>query len=347
MSKPDRACPDCSSNSISLDRREFIKSAGAAVAAAGTLPLWAQAADTTKGSPPETAVKALYETLKPEQKSKMCHDWDYVHPKMGLLRTRISNNWHINDIQINSDFYSQDQKQLIREVFNGIIHPDWHARIEQQLEDDAGGYGNEQNIAIFGKPGDGKFELVMTGRHMTIRCDGNSTEQVAFGGPIFYGHDPLGSFNETKDHPQNVFWPQALEANRVFEMLSGKQRELALVKKRQREQEVAFRGTSGQIPGIPISELSADQKSQVQKTLSKLIEPYRQDDRDEALACLKAQGGIDKCSLAFYQDGDIGNDGVWDCWRLEGPAFVWYFRGEPHVHVWVNVAADPSVKLNA
>jgi len=44
---------------------------------------------------------------------------------------------------------------------------------------------------------------------------------------------------------------------------------------------------------------------------------------------------------------DIGNDKVWDNWRLEGPSFVWYYRGAPHVHVWVNVADDPSVKLNA
>ena len=33
--------------------------------------------------------------------------------------------------------------------------------------------------------------------------------------------------------------------------------------------------------------------------------------------------------LTFYEDGDIGNDKVWDCWRLEGPSFVWYFRGSP------------------
>ena len=25
---------------------------------------------------------------------------------------------------------------------------------------------------------------------------------------------------------------------------------------------------------------------------------------------------------------------------------VWYFRGEPHVHVWVNVAADAGFKIN-
>ena len=39
---------------------------------------------------------------------------------------------------------------------------------------------------------------------------------------------------------------------------------------------------------------------------------------------------------------------VWDRFRLEGLAFVWYFRGAPHVHVWVHVAAaDAGVQLNA
>ena len=64
-------------------------------------------------------------------------------------------------------------------------------------------------------------------------------------------------------------------------------------------------------------------------------------------ACLKKQGGLDNCSLAFYQDGDIGDDGVWDNWRLEGPSFVWYFRGSPHVHMWVNIGDSAEVKLNA
>ena len=85
----------------------------------------------------------------------------------------------------------------------------------------------------------------------------------------------------------------------------------------------------------------------MQEVLRKLVEPFRQGDRDEALACLQKQGGIDACSLAFFQEGDLGKDKVWDNWRLEGPSFVWHFRGAPHVHVWVNVADDPSPKLNA
>jgi len=72
----------------------------------------------------------------------------------------------------------------------------------------------------------------------------------------------------------------------------------------------------------------------MQKVLSSLIEPFRKDDQDEALRCLTKQGGLDACSLAFFTEDDIGRDEVWDNWRLEGPSFVWYFRGAPHVHVW-------------
>jgi hypothetical protein len=327
-----------------------LRTAGIVGAAAST-GLWTPgrswAADTTpSGSAPESLVKVLYEALKPEQRAKVCYEWDHQDPKRGLLRTHVANNWKINDEEIAGDFYTADQQDIIRKIFEGIIQPDWHKRIYQQLDDDAGGYGNDQSIAIFGVPGSGKYEFVMTGRHMTLRCDGDSSDSVAFGGPIFYGH-AADSFNEGPTHPGNVFWPQAVAANKVYTMMDEKQRKVALVDKLPAENKVSFRGDAGGFPGIPVTELSSDQREELQKVLQVLVEPYRQSDRDEVINCLKAQGGLDKCSLAFYKDGDIGNDKVWDCWRLEGPAFVWYFRGTPHVHVWVNVASDPSVKLNA
>jgi hypothetical protein len=322
-----------------------LKSAGAAALAVGAAPLVARAVDIPAGSTPESVSKLLYESLTPEQKKVIAFEWDHMDKERGLLRTRIANNWKITEPNITSDFFTSDQQAMIKHIFEHIIQPDWHDRIYKQLEDDAGGYGNDQSIALFGTPGE-KFEFVMTGRHMTLRCDGNSAEHVAFGGPIFYGHAAKG-FNEEPNHPGNVFWHQALAANKVFEMLDGKQREKALLAKLPREQDSGFRGADGQYPGIAVKELASDQQSLVQEVLQKLIEPYRQVDRDEVLKCLNAQGGLEKCALAFYSDGDVGNDKVWDCWRLEGPSFVWYFRGAPHVHVWVNVADDPSVKLNA
>ncbi|MBX9787955.1 MAG: DUF3500 domain-containing protein [Pirellulales bacterium] len=350
MSSNERTCPDCSSPAPGLVRRDFLKVASVAVGAASAWPLVSRAADDAAAvsapSAPESLVKVLYDKLTPGQREKVCYSWDHVDPKRGLLRTRVENNWHINDLVINSEFFTDEQRDLIRKIFEGIVQPDWIAKFDQQLEDDAGGFGNDQNIAIFGTPGEGKFQFVMTGRHMTVRCDGNSAEHVAFGGPIFYGHAARG-FNEAADHPGNVFWPQALAANHLYGMLDGRQQKLALVEKTPREQANAFRKGGEAAPGISVSELSTDQKDELQKVLAKLVEPYRQGDRDEVVSCLKAQGGLDRCALAFYKEGDVGNDGRWDCWRLEGPAFVWYYRGAPHVHVWVNVADDPSVAYNA
>ena len=340
MPRSPRDCSDCSS----VDRRTFLKTAGA-LTVAGGLPVWAVAKDSAPAAP-ESLVKQLYDVLSEEQRKQVCYAWDHVDKERGLLRTFVANNWNINDKEILGDFYTDDQRDLSRGIYEGVLNPDWIKKVDKQLEDDAGGYGNDQSIAIFGKPGDGKFEFVMTGRHMTLRCDGNSADHVAFGGPIFYGH-AASSFDEEPTHPGNVYWEQALAANKVFEMLDGKQRKLALLDKSPREQDAGFRGSSDELPGIRASELSSDQFAELQTTLAKLLEHYRHADQTEALECLKAQGGLEKCSLAFYADSDVGSDKVWDNWRLEGPSFVWYFRGNPHVHVWVNVANDPSVKLNA
>jgi Protein of unknown function (DUF3500) len=334
----------------SVTRREFLKIAaagGGAVLGGG----WT--ASATAGSPaqspaPETVVARLYKSLSDDQKKQIAFPWDYVATSnnRGLLRTRVAANWRITEPKIKSDFYTPEQQQMIREVFEGIIHSDWHARFDKQLADDDEGFGTNQRIAIFGTPDEDKFEFVLTGRHMTIRCDGNSAEHVALGGPIFYGH-AAEEFNEKPDHPGNVFWHQALAANRVYQMLDGKQRKLALIANEPKESAVSFQGSDGPFSGIPVSELSSDQKEHVQTVLKSLLEPYRQSDQDEVVACLKTQGGLDRCHLAFFEDADVGNDGVWDVWRLEGPAFVWHFRGKPHVHTWVNVSADPSVELNA
>ncbi len=335
--------PSSQTKQLPRSRRTFLQQSAVAVAGASCLPAVTHASSQDSA---ESLVKVLYESLKPEQRSKVCYDWNHRDKKRGLLRTRVSANWQINDQEVDGDFYTADQQHLIRQIFEGIVAPEWHANFDKQLEDDCGGFGIEQSVAIFGQPGEGKFEFVLTGRHMTLRCDGNSAENVAFGGPIFYGHAPTGG-DEEADHRGNVFWQQAVEANKVYQMLDGKQRKAAEVARSPRESQVGFAGAKGKLTGIPITELSSDQREQMQKTLEKLVEPFRQSDREEALQCLKTQGGLDACHLSFFTDRDLGKDRVWDNWRLEGPAFVWHFRGAPHVHVWVNVADSPKVKLNA
>lgn len=337
-------------DSFSLfNRRQFLRTTASGIAVVGSGALFnvSQAAKKATEKVPESTVKHLFDSLSQEQKSSVAFDWNHQKKGHGLLRTHVNNNWHITQPEINSKFFTADQQEMIKAIFEGIIHPDWHKRYYQKIEDDNGGFGDDQNIAIFGTPGEGKYEFVMTGRHLTLRCDGDSAEHVAFGGPIFYGHAGGGEFNEQADHPGNVFWEQALEANRVYEMLDGKQREASKVSRTPREGNMAFRGSGTNFPGLPVAEMSDDQKAALQKVLKKLLEPYRQSDQDEVIACLKKQGGLNACSLAFYTDNDIGNDGVWDNWRLEGPAFVWHYRGAPHVHVWVNVAQSDDVATNS
>ena len=338
----------------SIPRRNFLKTAGGAMlgtSASLTLPsgkVWAiPKQPDPHANTPESLVKTLYDSFSPGQREVVCFDWNYQDPKRKLLRTRVANNWDVTEHYINSKFFSDDQRAMIREIFEGIYQPEWHAKIDKQLDDDSGGFGETNSIAIFGEPGRAKFEFVLTGRHMTTRCDGNSAIHVAFGGPIFYGHAADG-FNEGPDHPGNVFWPQALSANLLYDALDGKQRTQARVDRGMPpESKVGFRGINGKFQGLPIAELSADQKQLVQETLQTLLEPYRQSDQDEVVACLRAQGGLDACHMAYYAQNDLGNDQVWDCWRLEGPSFVWHYRGAPHVHVWVHVANDARVRLNA
>jgi hypothetical protein len=345
--KRNESCPVCDSDDFELDRRHFIRVAGA-TAAAAALPAIARGAEV-KGAP-ETLVKTLYDSLAENQKKEVAFAWDHQDEKLGLLRTRVSNNWQITKPEIRSDYYTKDQQEILRAIYEGLFQPEWVKQIDKQLQDDTENrpWGSAQSIALFGKPGE-KFELVMTGRHLTVRVDGNSIDSMAFGGPVFHGHQATrtSGLNEKEGHPGNIWWPQAVEANKVFEMLDGKQRAKALVDQLPAEQSVAFRGKDGKFPGVSVSDLSSDQKAQLQKTVKMVFEPYRHTDQDEVRECLQKQGGLDACSLAFYAQGDIGDDEVWDNWRLEGPSFVFYFRGSPHVHMWINIGADPAIKLNA
>lgn len=321
-------CPACDG---SWTRRDFVKTVGGGMLAAGALPMSggirAAVAAPSPKSAGETAAKRLYESLSDDQRKAICFPFD--HP----LRSKINANWAITEPKI-AQLFTKEQQATIDEIFRGVTSPDGYERFLKQMEDDAGGL-DQYHVALFGDPGSGKFEFEMTGRHLTIRADGDSVENAAFGGPIIYGH---GEGNGEAGLPGNVFYYQTKKANEVFAALDGKQREKALLPKAPAENQVPIQGAAAAFPGIAVGELSSDQKGLVEEVIKIILAPYRQEDVDEALAILKASGGFEKLHAAFYQSGDLGNDREWDIWRLEGPGFVWHFRGSPHVHAYVNIA---------
>ncbi len=320
-----------------ITRRQFLHTTmtGAAVAASGSLPLLAAQRATTaavKKSTPETLVATLYKSLTAPQRQALCFPFD------DPLRSKVDNNWHITKERIDQ-FLTADQQAMVREIFDDLHSEEYRQTVYQQVVHDSGkeGFGSS-SIALFGQPGTGKFEFVLTGRHCTRRCDGDSVEGAAFGGPIFYGH-AAKSFYEPADHPGNVYWYQARRANEVFKMLDGKQRKLALLDEPREEKgtdTVKLTGKKTGLPGIPLTELSRDQKEHVRKVMADVLAPFRKADTDEAMKLIEANG-FDHLHMAFYKNHDIGNDGVWDVLQIEGPAMLWYFRGEPHVHTWVHI----------
>jgi len=328
--RPDVSCPECDEN---LSRREFVRTVARVSVAGSLIPVVTAGRALAAGTGPtpksgaETAVKRFYETLTAPQKEVICFPFD--HP----LRTKINANWAITKPTI-EEFFTKDQQAILDEIFRGVVSPDGYERLKKQMEDDAGGF-DQYHIAVFGQPGTGAFEWEMTGRHVPLRADGDSVANSAFGGPMIYGH---GAGDSQKGLPGNVFYYQTRKANEVFNALDGKQRKAALVEKAPPENAVTVQGSGARFPGLAVGDLSSDQKTLVESVIKVVLAPYREEDVNEALAILKDGGGLDGLHMAFYESDDVGKDQVWDIWRLEGPTFVWHFRGAPHVHTYVNIA---------
>jgi hypothetical protein len=303
------------------DRREFLTLATAAAASAAP----------RKTQSPETVVASLYKSLNEEQRKVICFPFGHE------LQSKVDANWFITPKKI-GNYFNADQKAMIEEIFRGLHNPEFADRVMQHMKEDAGDFG-AYSIALFGEPGTGKFEFVLTGRHCTARCDGDSVEGAAFGGPIFYGHQAGPSATEAPDHPGNIYWYQAKRANEVFKALDGKQRAAALLGDPRKEAKTATVALKAQHEGLPVKEMSRDQRDLVKKVLADLLLPFRKKDVDEAMKIINAKGGVDSLSMAFYKNLDIGNDQIWDVWQLESSNMIWYFRGHPHVHTWVNIRA--------
>ena len=93
------------------------------------------------------------------------------------------------------------------------------------------------------------------------------------------------------------------------------------------------------LPGLSIGDMTKDQKELIEKVMKELVSPYRKEDGDEVMEIIKAIGGMEKISLAYYLEGKSTTQEPWAYWRLEGPGFVWSYRALPHIHTFVNISS--------
>lgn len=343
-------CPECESIATppeGLHRRQFIRvvSAGAAALAglsAGGTGLRALADEPAKSAPSkpsEDLVKELYGTFTADQKRDLILPWDHGDKAKGMLTRLGMYNAPIGNKHI-SDHYTKPQQELLERILRSLCSgEEGYERISRNGTFDSSGSLDGCGAVIFGEPVDGqKFSWVFTGHHLTVRCDGNSEEKTAFGGPIYYGHSPNGYSD------RNVFNYQTKSVLSVYEALNEGQRKVAVVTGSPGEQapSVRLRPADQPKPGVAYAELEKGQRELVEKVMRDVLSPYRKADVDEVMDIIKTTGGMEKIHLAFYKDAKMNDQQPWHFWRLEGPGFVWNYRVLPHVHTFVNISSKVS-----
>ena len=209
---------------VMRSRREFLRSTAAVIGGSmlGRMPFTVGAEEADCEA--DRMVKALYESLSESQRHLMCFEWDHKGPYGGLpLRLHVTNNWAVSPMAVGA--LTGDQQALVESVLQSVLEPGWPEKLHQQARDDTGmSWTQDRKIAIFGTPGSGKCQCVISGFHLTFRAGRDRQSGVAFGGAICHGHQPSG-FNEKPGHPGNIFWYQARQAHKVYQILDGKQQE--------------------------------------------------------------------------------------------------------------------------
>jgi len=238
--------------------------------------------------------------------------------------------------------FTRDQRKILTDLLYSGLSVEGRGRVP---EEDLTRWSGVQamRVLVSGDPTAGPYQIILTGVHLNLRLGGKSREGAAFGGPQVYG-DQRG--NEIAGLPGNVYRDQFLLAQRLLRSLDNGRRKLAVLEKAPVQTQIELQGRNGSFPGIPVAELMPEGKSQVRDIVERIFSTYPPDDVAYARQCLDANGGIDALFLSYYQHGQDGDIFEGQVFRLEGPAAVFYFRGYPHVHAFLNVAMDGDAPLS-
>jgi hypothetical protein len=284
----------------------------------------------------------LYGTLSAEQKKKITRPWDHkptatdkVPGRLATGNAAVTPTGKNEDGLFLDDTYNEKQVELLDKIFRAIGNgEEGYKQLSRDKRFDASGKFGHLSAIIYGEPAEGKkFSLVFTGHHLTVRCDGNSEESTAFGGPLYYGHTPPGYATN------NVFNRQTKAATELLSALDGDAKKIAVKSGTWKDEHgsIPVPKKGAKIPGLCFKDMSKDQKALTEGLMKELVSPYRKEDGDEVMELIKATGGMENLSMAFYLEGKENAEHPWSYWRLEGPGFVWSFRAMPHIHTFVHV----------
>ncbi len=324
-----QACPECVDDSVA-ERRDFLRLVGggtAAVIAGGvltpavTIASQNRPAPAPAAKPAEALCRELWGTLTAAQRQQYVYPWNHAN----RLRTfNSAMNGRIAQV------YTPAQQELLQRIMRAISSgDDGYAKLSRNGGWDTGGGFGGCGANFFGDASTNQWSWVFSCHHLTVRCDGNSEPDYAFGGPMYYGHSPDGH------SVRNVFNFQTRAVQSVYDALNEQQRTRAIMN--------MSAGGSNQFrrdgfPGIRSADMTPDQRRLVERVMRELLTPYRREDADEVMDIIRRNGGMDRLHFGFYRDRNADATTRWSYWRIEGPGFVWNYRVLPHVHCWVNIA---------
>jgi hypothetical protein len=249
-------------------------------------------------------------------------------------------------LSINATSVDWDTRCALTDLLHAGLSEQGRLRLARQDVTRWGGV-NTMQLLICGDPGTGPYQIVLSGVHLNLRLGGDGSDGVAFGGPQVYG-DQHG--NEVHGLPGNVYRYQMEAAHRLIAALTPAERAAVRVPVAPAQVNIGLQGRAGRFDGVPVGDLAADERALAREIVAGILSTYSDDAASYAWQCLERNGGVDALRFADYDEDFSGSRRAGDApsqiFRLEGPAAVFHFRGEPHVHAFVNIAMDGERPLS-
>ncbi len=221
-------CPDCSNEPNSFGRRDFLRVLGAsatALAIGAVIPpgsplsplALARAARLKKQAEAESLVFDLFKSMGADQRKQLVLPWDTA-ARLGTHNAPVGKS-------VVGEQYDKKQVELLHTIFKSLCNGDeGYERLSRKKGFDGSGSFESIGAVIYGEPVEGqKFSLMFAGHHITLRCDGDSEESTAFGGPLYYGHSPNGY------SAKNVFQYQTKMVGEIFGSLNVDQKKIGVL----------------------------------------------------------------------------------------------------------------------
>jgi hypothetical protein len=302
-----------------LSRRALVMGGGVAAGVLGGAGLTRWSRPAPDGYP--EILRTLASTFTPYQRSLLVFPAD--HPSRQIANTiAVLDRPHLGTV------LSGAQLALVERLYDAMLSP----RGRQSL---AGTVATEGRLtgcvlAIYGDPGDGVAQAVISGGHLLVRGGGDAPGDAGpvLGGAVAYGHQ-IG--NGRWRVRGNSFAYHGDAANRLFAALSPAQRAQATLPTPPHELLLQLQGGGGRFPGVPLAGLAERAEEAARGLLDTVLGLYPEAAQQRAREAIEAHGGLGALRFACYADRGFYEDmKTWAALDAGERAR----RGDPYWQVW-------------